>query len=1302
LIDTSKLTAIKEAQEGQAPVQLSDLVLIGNILKSGEIDTTVVADYNTYIEVNGLINTYNFLGRYVVVGREIVKITSVTQLTTTSKVFVERAQLGTLNSYAIKDDGIDFEINPNYSFRTVTIFDRVNTFDINSNTGNTSDIFSFQVESSTITIDIDSTELKDWNQSLTSRLYNTKSTKTVVYFFRGLNNGVGSRMLVYTGFLKRAYPSSKRGECIVRLDIKDKFVKWNTKEMDKSFEIVNADPKSFFNTVLDISEDMVLYGGGLAESNFRLVSGIYAKEFTTYNDLFDAYFKQGIRFCFDELERIKVFCDFDGLSVVADLEIPMNETNITDISLDPDNALIRNCITSTYKERKPLFDFENDLNGKYKDFKYNIQINDYILISGNNEFNVLTISDDTLFQRTLLSDYVLLKDNLTNLQFYGRVMKKTAPSTTEIVMGRFDKDYILNVYGKYDYLTNLGYNLPRDFTVYFGIVELPLIFEVAFDNASGETLTSNMQIALLPQIENDSTEYVKTFDCTFGDADDLEIGTYSGFFYQISQLYGTWNNSSLLYNRELDQFDGTKPPLGVLTNRATKDRTTNTDTTITYTTFDNSNLQLQVLKSEDTSVDMVLRYKNSQVIQANQLFVDTPTEWLSSTLIKVNSLTEYKVGDVLTIIKPTTWTNITQQNAYSDVSNIRYIISATIDEGVGQRYLVLNNGYPYSTTYPMFSFTRYKYEHIVYLQETYVRGNPVIELDTTVYEKNATSIAEYEKQTYEINGRFYNRYGLTDFIDYMLRGYGGVLEDRSDFKQILPLKVRDHYHVQRGDVIRLKDDIYTGTTSDDLYYVLGVQHSSRSAEMSVWVININKFNADGSSYSLEEKLTYTPIETVYYSYTDSTSDIGSAYIVSTDSSLGNLSLSRISRTDMRADILSIVDNKITFNNFSGNNLTTYRSTIFSTDEKIEFVALIGNEYVYMKSYDNGDFTEITESATIIQRGLFSSTQEEITSDSVVTFYSIIAGTNTEGVLSSTSAFIGTDEDYLKFKPSIGLAVKSKGEVDISNDSNRMYFDPADINNKSQLLLNVDWADENNNVKPVYDGVEFQIGSEISDGYMRYDSSTGLVIRGTLLLEDGSQVAAVLADVNKIYYQNSQPTTSLKIGDLWIDSDSNNKLYVYSGTAFILAQDYYTALTTAQGANTLAQSKILSTYNSRNTTVIGNINYNTTSNEIERYNGTIWQPISNNSMELTTNITNTSTLDLLYSTFIVTPTSDITLTIPSCENYNNKKITIKNMSAFIITINTSNSELIDGTVSTSLTTQYETVRLHSNSVQWIKV
>lgn len=123
----------------------------------------------------------------------------------------------------------------------------------------------------------------------------------------------------------------------------------------------------------------------------------------------------------------------------------------------------------------------------------------------------------------------------------------------------------------------------------------------------------------------------------------------------------------------------------------------------------------------------------------------------------------------------------------------------------------------------------------------------------------------------------------------------------------------------------------------------------------------------------------------------------------------------------------------------------------------------------MKSYDNGDLTEVTESATIIQRGLFSSTQEEITSDSIITFYSIIAGTNTEGVLTSTSAFIGTDDDYLKFKPSVGMRVKTKGEVEISNANNRFIFDPSLTNNKSQILMDVgDWSTG-------FDDVEFQVG-----------------------------------------------------------------------------------------------------------------------------------------------------------------------------------------------------------------------------------
>ena len=61
---------------------------------------------------------------------------------------------------------IDYEILENYSCRDVQIFD-VSEWDINSYTGNTSDIFSFQLESATIKVDVEN--FKDWNKQNANR-----------------------------------------------------------------------------------------------------------------------------------------------------------------------------------------------------------------------------------------------------------------------------------------------------------------------------------------------------------------------------------------------------------------------------------------------------------------------------------------------------------------------------------------------------------------------------------------------------------------------------------------------------------------------------------------------------------------------------------------------------------------------------------------------------------------------------------------------------------------------------------------------------------------------------------------------------------------------------------------------------------------------------------------------------------------------------------------------------------------------------------------------------------------------------
>lgn len=58
------------------------------------------------------------------------------------------------------------------------------------------------------------------------------------------------------------------------------------------------------------------------------------------------------------------------------------------------------------------------------------------------------------------------------------------------------------------------------------------------------------------------------------------------------------------------------------------------------------------------------------------------------------------------------------------------------------------------------------------------------------------------------------------------------------------------------------------------------------------------------------------------------------------------------------------------------------------------------------------------------------------------------------------------------------------------------------------------------------------------------------------------VSAVANSKIKTYVQTTEPTTGMTAGDLWFDSDANNRLYRYSGSAWIEATDPRIAITAA--------------------------------------------------------------------------------------------------------------------------------------------
>ena len=154
----------------------------------------------------------------------------------------------------------------------------------------------------------------------------------------------------------------------------------------------------------------------------------------------------------------------------------------------------------------------------------------------------------------------------------------------------------------------------------------------------------------------------------------------------------------------------------------------------------------------------------------------------------------------------------------------------------------------------------------------------------------------------------------------------------------------------------------------------------------------------------------------------------------------------------------------------------------------------------------------------------------------------------------------------------------------------------------------------------------------TDKLTRWDGSNWITIEdaGITTAISAAAAAANVAD-NKIttYYNDNPPTTdlidndpldALDTGDLWFDTNDNNKLYRWSGTEWISVQDgQISSLSTSLGDAITNITSITNTLNgledgaintfyqttAPTTGTIGDLWFNTTTNKLTRYNGSTW-------------------------------------------------------------------------------------------------
>lgn len=97
---------------------------------------------------------------------------------------------------------------------------------------------------------------------------------------------------------------------------------------------------------------------------------------------------------------------------------------------------------------------------------------------------------------------------------------------------------------------------------------------------------------------------------------------------------------------------------------------------------------------------------------------------------------------------------------------------------------------------------------------------------------------------------------------------------------------------------------------------------------------------------------------------------------------------------------------------------------------------------------------------------------------------------------------------------------------------------------------------------------------------------------TALSTSITSLTAVVGTKNKNYFQTAAPTAGMLDGDVWYDTDDNNKAYRYNGSAWVATDDARiatsaAAITTEATARANADTAITNTLNTLSSTVAGN-------------------------------------------------------------------------------------------------------------------
>lgn len=1126
--------------ENNTSINIKDLIALANIEKKS-IDSRVISFTDTIITIQGEFNnTYN--NRYAVVGGEIVKIVSSNVIDNNTEFTVIRNQFNTKN-----------DIYNNCHFRTVVILNHTDdiilqNWNFEDTLGNvTNSLFPVELSNGNIQIKSD---LKLWSPHSIDQKYRVKPRKTIAYIFKGIEE---VNFLRFTTIVSkvRFNTRGKTEPNKIILEIKSKLAQWYDKDISLNKQLKGTNPKDFFKILFGLDEDEIYYANGVNDNSFLKLNNLHTKEYTTVSEILKAYCSNGIRFIFDAKERLKIFSDFIVDNINSEKTV---NYSLTDIALSENEQMIYNTISTQVYQRQTLYNFE-DLDNKYvkffKKLENAVNSSQFLKLSSSNEYlvNTIEIQNKDLHSSVQLKDYVMFKRTKEPyLEFQAMVIG--IENDNKVILSPIlkDKDYKLFYYGKNVYLYNILVAQNCFMDLYYGRQSLPIVFKYT-RNRNNEEIDSSLNYPILPRV-NGETKYENITNITFGCASNLKVGNYTGIIEEIDKIYGIWDNSKLLYNMELEQFSNSKyPPIFVLSNKVNERLINGNIPVLNYTHFDNSDLVIEIKKPTDTNCDAIINITNTKTVNKDiDLYVDKELSRIGNKILQVSELSNYKLGDILIANKPNDLTPQEEIEYEEVISSIRWRIvgkeTQRQEDGTFKNYIILDSPFAKRHTLDkVYEFTRFPNWSIVYLQELYFRGNPVIEYsqDVVGYSKTTnidgdTSNELYGEKKYEIDSKQLDKNSLKMLMGYILHNFQAT--DVETTKWNLPISVFNGIDIETLDIISVIDPIYTDLSQKLKWIVLSVSMKSNTNVVELKLLNINTKNTEPYKINVKDVLEYKPVEIPDYSHTggegntDSNNDGTGG--TDEDKTLGKFWLAEVDPKKFRARVEKFEGNYIYFKDFNGEEVEQYKGKLFPVDE---FGVTIKGETIFVQS--DKEFR-----AFIKKRRVYDTQEVTILPEDEVTFLVTTTYVDIDGTFYGRKMMMGDGDTYLSVDPITGVKVVGDFVVGENNKTPSNDLWQSLQKNRTFQQPSQPMADGSYKLK---EG-DLWFDTDDQNHAYRYNGKVWISAR------DGS----IVSEKNTIYLQPDEPVGSegkpLLEGDTWYDTDNGNKPYVYKDGKWVNVTD----------------------------------------------------------------------------------------------------------------------------------------------------